>query len=204
MTIADLTKKILAYWWIIIITCVGFGLLLFPWTNETQYVGTLTINANFNNPSLSSFEGSQEAYVDSFEMLLIYMERRFSTIDVQKTIADEAGINSNSLSIGSPFYNVESLGAGSIQLLYSANSQEEAEGFIRGAKIAYQGVVADWNLDRQDEFTIIASDTDELSSSVVKVDRPIQFQILPIVSGLLIGIFVVAILPLPKTKKESK
>lgn len=200
MTISDLTRRVLAYWWIIIATGVAFTLLLFPWSSDTQYVGAITVGINFNDPSLSDFEQSQISYVDSFEQLSIYVEQRFSAIEIQSTINEEADLNIGSLSNGNPFYELENQGAGFVNITYTANNREEAEKFLIGAKAGYNQIISEWNDARQNEFTVRPMTT--FSESVVEVQKPIQFQLLPVISGVLIGVVLIMILPKPKQKKS--
>lgn len=198
MTIADLTRRIFAYWWVIIITGTAFSLLLFPWTNQVQYVGTITVGINLNDPTLSSLEESSLAYVESFEALSTYIDQRFSAIDIQNIVSQESGLNIPSLVEGKPFYEVTLQGAGFSNISYKTPHKDQAERFTQGVKVAYTQIVEEWNESRQSEFRI--TPMTQFTSSVVATQKPVQFQLLPIISGILVGIVVIVILPLPKTK----
>jgi hypothetical protein len=201
MTISDLTRRVIAYWWIIVATCVAFTLLLFPWSSDVQYVASITVGINFNDPSLSDFDQSQVSYVESFEQISLYIEQRFSSIEIQSIINQEGELGRGSLSNGNPFYEVENQGAGFVNLALASNNRGEAERFLVGAKAGYNQVINEWNSSRQDEFRI--QPMTSFSESVVEVIRPIQFQLLPVFSGLLIGVVLIMILPLPQKKAKK-
>jgi len=200
MSIKDLTRRVIAYWWIVIATSVAFTLFFFPWSNETQFVGTITLGINFNNPELSSLDSSSQAYVESFESLSLYMEQRFSAIDIQSIIVREGNLGISSLSNGNPFYDIENQTSGFVNLAYSSTNADQSTRFIQGAKVAYVRVIEEWNEQRQSEFR--ATPMTSFVEGVIELQRPIQFQLLPVISGLLVGVLLIMVLPDPKKKSK--
>lgn len=200
MTFAELRQKffsIRAAGILIVSTLLVTG-LFYPWTTENQYQAAIALGVNLNSAQvgLATEAGavdSQQAYVESFVPLSLYMERRFSSIEIQDLIASKAEIGVKSFSDRKPFYDITAQGSGFVSLSYKTDSAQQAEVFLQSVKSAYLQVVAEWNEQRPENFRI--TPMSKFTETVTVVARPTQLQLLPVAVGVMLGVIVVLLLP---------
>jgi len=198
MTIQDYIRRLKRYWWVVTGTTLAFFLILFPWITTPQYAGSISVGINFNNPTLSTKEQSQQAYVESFQQLTIYLEQRFTSIEVQSGIARRMNKSVSNINSRRAFYDLTSQGAGFVSLAYTTPDKDEAARYIEAVKEEYRVIINEWNNQRLDEFRITPQDS--FVSQVTAVTPPQQFRLFSVIGGLLIGLFITAFLPLGSKK----
>ncbi len=203
MTIDQLRRRIFKRWWVILLSTLLFTLLLFPWAKTNSYQASLTFGLNLNDQSyLVINQNSNDkslAYLTANKDFSSYLESRFKNIDIQDTVAKNAGLKIANYSEKTPFYVIGAGAAGFVNLTYQAQSNEDANKFLNGAKSAYLKLVDEWNDSRQIGFRV--TPMKNFTEAVVNVERPLQFQALPILGGWLFGILLAIIIP-ENLKKE--
>jgi hypothetical protein len=202
MTIEELIRRLIKFWWVLVSVTLAFTLILFPWSRNVEYLASVGIGLNFNNPALSTFEQSQVAYVESFQQLTIFLESRFSSIEIQSQVAKEIGMSQMNYNPKKAFYTITTQGAGFVSISHTSSTKSESELFLTAIKSAYIDIVAEWNQSRQREFTI--EPMANFVESVDEVRKPYQLQILPSMAGFILGLLLVIFIPSNLGVKKSK
>jgi len=203
MTIEELIKRLVKFWWVVVTVTLAFTLILFPWSKNVEYLASVGVGVNFNNPSLSTSEGGREAYVDALQQLTLFLEQRFSSIEIQSSIAKGIGFGDRNFNPKKPFYTVTVQGGGFVSISHTSPDRAESESFLTFVKSAYTKIVAEWNQTRLREFTI--DPMQNFVESIDEVGKPNQLQILPTMAGFVLGLLLVIFIPMnKKTAKTQK
>lgn len=201
MTFGELRKKLINRWLVVAILIIVTNLVLLPRINQESYVASIGFGLNPStqktDDSLSAGNNG-EGYGLVLEQLSLYISNRFSSIEIQSKIASELGFESN-YKVESPFYDVNPQQAGFVSLTYSNPNKENAEKFFPATKTVYQQIINEWNSSRPEVYKIRAMKDFNQSVSVNSPTK--QFQILPTLVGLLVGLAIILTIPLKSNKK---
>jgi hypothetical protein len=118
-------------------------------------------------------------------------------VEVQGLVAQKAGLGIQSYDSKKPFYTVTPQTGGYISINYEVSSKEESEKFIKAIKETYSYLIKTERQSKELAPFKVEPKT-EFIESVTTVSRPVQFQILPTITGLLVGIAISALLPFKK------
>jgi hypothetical protein len=206
MSFEEIRSRIFKRWWVVLITTLVFILAFYPWASSVSYQSSIALGVSFNSKSYTTTNPSTDitksmAYVNVLESFSAYLEGRFRSVEAQSTIATTAGIKQKTYNEKTPFYIITPVGAGFVSISYSgANTPQEADSFLSGVKLAYSEIVDEWNNSRLEEYKI--TKMDKFNEAVVESERPLQFQILPVIIGWLFGLVLAVVIP--AKKKETK
>jgi hypothetical protein len=203
MTFAHLIDKVKRLWWLVLASTIAFSLIFFPWLSESQYQASIGFGLNLNSLQSSTRDGNTDlAYVTSLEAFSLYLQNRFSSIEIQELISRNMGAGVSSFSDKKPFYDVSNQGGGFISLGYTSQDETLAKKFLSVSKEAYNQLVQEWNEQRAGGFEI--KPMTKFIETVTPVSRSKQMQVLPTIAGLLLGIFIALILPISKPADKSE
>jgi hypothetical protein len=209
MSLEEVIKRILFRWWLILIIMVVFTLSFFSWTKSTNYQASIGLGISFNSQDfLNTTSGkvlastdappqSASEYIYSLSEFSKYLSARFSSVEVQGLVAQKAGLGIQSYDSKKPFYTVTPQTGGYISINYEVSSKEESEKFIKAIKETYSYLIKTERQSKELAPFKVEPKT-EFIESVTTVSRPVQFQILPTITGLLVGIAISALLPFKK------
>jgi hypothetical protein len=188
---------------------VVFTLSFFSWTKSTNYQASIGLGISFNSQDfLNTTSGkvlastdappqSASEYIYSLSEFSKYLSARFSSVEVQGLVAQKAGLGIQSYDSKKPFYTVTPQTGGYISINYEVSSKEESEKFIKAIKETYSYLIKTERQSKELAPFKVEPKT-EFIESVTTVSRPVQFQILPTIAGLLVGIAISALLPFKK------
>jgi hypothetical protein len=206
MTFAEIRSRIFKYWWVVLTSTILVTLMFYPWVNALTYESSISLGMNFNSPSfsttsLNSGDSSKSlAYVEMSIEFSKYLVARFGSVEIQSSIANAANIKQKSYNDKTPFYTVTPVAAGFVTVSYDGNStKDQGTQFLSGVKGAYSQIINEWNVARLDEYKISAMDS--FNEAVVETERPIQFQVLPIIIGWIVGLAIAVFIPQKKTNQ---
>lgn len=212
MTIQNIINKIIARWWLVLIFFLISLAVFFPNLSSHYYKASIGLGANFNSPAFirSGIQTSSQ-YVEGMDELSRYLSARFSSVEVQMRINQEAELGLTNFQATTPFYEITRQGGGYISITFDSSKKEKAEKFLEVVKNVYSEIITtemsgdhvlvDFQIKPQEDFF----------SHISEVRKPLQLKILPILVGLLAGLFVAIILPYkseaqikPEVEKESE
>jgi hypothetical protein len=201
MTFFDVRAKIIARWWLILAFIIGFSLAFFPWSTQRSFMGSIGLGISLNSPEYAqSATNNSSSYAEALTEFSLYMTNRFTSVEVQSKIAQEANLPITDYSPTSSFYEVTNQSGGYVSITHTFGTREEAERFIRATKEIYREVVQIERNSRELAIFKIDPKTDFVES-VVEIRRSPQYQALPSLAGLLLGLTVAIIIPY---KTETK
>jgi hypothetical protein len=213
MSFEEIRIRIFKRWWIVLATTLVFIFAFYPWASSVSYQSSVALGVSFNNKSYSSSNTNMGAavtstditksiaYVNALESFSLYLEGRFRSVEAQSTIATTAGIKQKTFNEKTPFYVITPVGAGFVSVSYNgAATTKEADQFLSGVKLAYSNIVDEWNNSRLDEYKI--TKMDKFNEAIVESERPLQFQILPIIIGWLFGLVLAVVIPGKKLENK--
>ncbi|MEM1312413.1 MAG: hypothetical protein AAGF07_03030 [Patescibacteria group bacterium] len=200
MSFKEVRSRIFKRWWVILTTTILFVLLFYPWASSVSYQSSIGLGMSFSSESFDTDSGL--AYVEVLESFSSFLEGRFKSVEVQSMVAYSAGLIQTSYDNKAPFYSVVGVGAGFININFdNSDSIEQANDFLYGVKLAYSSIVDEWNNARLDEYKVIKMD--KFNEVVVESEKPLQFQLLPVVVGWLLGVVIALILPFKQSVVSS-
>jgi hypothetical protein len=203
MTFFDIRAKLIARWWLILAFVIGFTLAFYPWSAQRSHVASIGLGISLNSPEYAEVvQNNASSYAESLTEFTLYISARFESIEVQSKIAEEAGIGVADFNALNPFYTVVEQGGGYVSISYISNSRQQAENFLRASKLIYQEIIQVERNSR--ELAIFKVDPKtEFIENVAEVSRSPQYQALPSLAGLLLGVTVALIIPY-KGAEEAK
>jgi capsular polysaccharide biosynthesis protein len=198
MTISTLIGKLKRYWYILVILPILFSLFGFSsYNNKTEYKASIGLGYTFNSPDYSKV--SSDNYDRAINSGGEYLANRFKSVEIQKRIVSEMGIGDSRIDAKKPFYEIANQQAGFVNVLATFGSDTEANNFLNAVKKTYIELLqTEKNFNESSPYKI--KPMENFLQSVVKTTTPIQFQILPTIFGLLLGILVALLLPAKKQK----
>lgn len=188
---------------------VVFTLSFFSWTRSTNYQASIGLGISFNSQDFTNTTSgkvlssndinpqSGSEYIYSLSEFSKYLSARFASVEIQSLVAQKAGLSIQSYDPKKPFYTVTPQSGGYISVNYEVPSKEESEKFIKAVKETYNDLI---KIERQNKelSAFKVEPKTEFIESVSTISRPVQFQILPTIAGLLVGIAISALLPFKK------
>lgn len=199
MTIQDIFNKIIARWWLVLVFFLISLSVFFPTFGSHSYRASIGLGANFNHPAfIRSGIHTSSQYAIAMDELSRYLASRFSSTEVQMRVAQEANLAVNNFNPSTPFYDIVRQGGGFISISFTSPTKTGAENFLEAIKNVYTEVITTEMASEHilDDFKI--KPQAEFINQIAEVRRPFQFEVLPIIAGLLAGLFVAVILPYKK------
>jgi hypothetical protein len=198
MTISILIGKLKRYWYIILILSILFSFFGFSsYNNKTEYKASIGLGYTFNSPDYSKV--SSDNYDRAINSGGEYLVNRFKSVEIQKRVAQDLGIGDNKIDAKKPFYELTNQQAGFVSVAGSFGSEIEANAFLASIKKTYTELLqTEKSFNESSPYKV--KPMENFVQSVIKVSTPIQFQILPTIFGLLLGILIVLLLPAKKQK----
>ncbi len=198
MTLQEVVFKILKGWWLII----GFGLvaslIFFPKLNQNTYISSIGIGINYSTPEFLKYTENNDNYILINQEMSKFLATRFASVEMQAFVAQDMDFEPKSYDSVLPFYTINRQANGFVSLTLETNNEEEGRKFLEAVKKNYNKIIdTEINKLQPKEFKIEAQK--EFLEAVKPVSRPLQFQLLPTITGIIIGIFTSLILP-NKTK----
>lgn len=193
MTIATLFNKLKQYWYLIVIFPILFSIFGFSsFNNKTEYKASIGLGFTFNSPDYA------KASSDNFDRAINsggeYLTNRFKSLEVQKLIATQAGIGDNRIDSKKPFYELSNQQAGFVNVVATFGSEPEANSFLNAVKKTYTELLqTEKSFNESSPYRI--KPMENFLQSIVKTTTPIQFQLLPTIFGLVLGILLALLLP---------
>ena len=202
MTFAELRTRIFKYWWVVILSCILFTVGFLPFNESERYTASITLGMSLNNSRPNNTENSDVSlgFVEVLPEFSTYLSNRFSSIEIQDNINQNANLGISILSQEAPFYDVSNSSGGFVNLSVEIGNRISGDNFLREVKNAYQLIIDEWNNSKP--FVYQVTPMTSFNETVVKQGRPLQIQILPTVIGLIIGFTIILFLPLKSTKKD--
>ena len=193
MTISTLINKFKTYWYITIILPILFSFFGFSsYNSKTEYKASIALGYTFNSPDYAKV--SSDNYDRAINSGGEYLANRFKSVEVQKRITSEIGLGDNRIDPKKPFYELANQQAGFVNILASFGSEAEANNFLQAVKKTYTELLqTEKNFNENSPYKI--KPMENFIQSVIKTSTPIQFQILPTIFGLLLGLLIVSLLP---------
>jgi hypothetical protein len=198
MTISILIGKLKRYWYIIIILPILFSIFGFSsYNNKTEYKASIGLGYTFNSPDYSKV--SSDNYDRAINSGGEYLTNRFKSVEVQKRIVSEMGLGDGRIDAKKPFYDLANQQAGFVNIITGFGSEAEANNFLAAVKKTYTELLqTEKNFNENSPYKI--KPMENFIQSIIKTSTPIQFQILPTIFGLLLGILIALLLPSKKHK----
>lgn len=206
MTFEEVLKRVIFRWWLILIVTAIFTLSFFSWTRGNSYQASIGLGISFNNPAfVSTISGKTvgdvsnigSEYSYSLSEFSKYLSARLSSVEVQMLVSQKAELGIAAFDPKSPFYTVTPQSGGFVSVSYENGSKEVTQRFIKAIKQVYTDIIKiERNNGELKPFQI--EPKTEFVESTAEISKPVQFQILPTMAGLLVGIAVSAILPFKK------
>jgi hypothetical protein len=198
MTISQLLTKLKIYWYILLIlplamTYFGFS----SFVNKVSYISSISLGITYNNPDYSKV--GSENWDRQINSASEYLANRFKSIEVQKSMVDAMGYKDTLINPKKPFYEVTNQTAGFVSISADLGSKEEGVKFLEGVKKVYKNIL-EVEKSNNETSAYRVKPMDNFVENTIEVKTPIQFKVLPTVSGFIIALLVVAVLPI-KTKK---
>ena len=192
MTISTLLDKLKTYWYIILFLTILFTFFGFSsYNNKTEYKASIGLGYTFNSPEYTKV--SSDNYDRAINSGGEYLTNRFKSTEIQKRVASEMGIGDSKIDAKKPFYDLANQQAGFVSILASFRSESEANNFLNAIKKTYTELLqTEKNFNENSPYKI--KPMENFIQSVIKTSTPIQFQILPTIFGLLLGILIVLLL----------
>ncbi len=206
MSIQDILKNILYKSWITVILVIIFILVFSTRLSQDTYIASIGLGAKFNNEAFvtDNSESSQQ-YTLALDELSTYLTKRFSSVEVQSQISKKADLKVKNFDNKFPFYKIEKQGGGFVSISYKNPSEEVANEFLKAVKEVYIRLLqTEMNQTTLENFKIAPQR--DFTESVHKISASIQIQILPIITGLSLGILISIVLPFGifSRKKDKK
>lgn len=205
MSLETVVRKLLTYWYIIIIGTLLTGAAFLPWSRRVTYQASIGYGISFDNlsqdsPTLSSPDQSTvySTYAFMLQEISKYLVSRFESVETQTFIDSQMQTSHGRYTAAKPFYEVLNQSAGFVSLSYEAQSREEAEKFLEVSNIAYNNIVDEWNQNRPGLFQ--TTPTQSLTYAIAEVTMQSQLQLVPVFIGLFLSTAIVLILPIRGTK----
>jgi hypothetical protein len=198
MTISILIDKLKRYWYIILILPILFSFFGFSaYNNKTDYKASIGLGYTFNSPDYNKV--SSDNYDRAINSGGEYILNRFKSIEIQKRIAQDLQIADNKIDAKKPFYELTNQQAGFVSVAGSFGSENEANAFLASIKKTYTELLqTEKSFNESSPYKV--KPMENFVQSVIKVNTPIQFQILPTIFGLLLGMLIALLLPAQKQK----
>jgi hypothetical protein len=198
MTISTLINKLKTYWYVILILPILFSFFGFSsYNNKTEYKASIGLGYTFNSPDYTKV--SSDNYDRAINSGGEYLANRFKSVEVQKRITSEMGIGDSKIDPKKPFYELANQQAGFVNVVASFGSESEANNFLIAIKKTYTELLqTEKNFNENTPYKI--KPMENFIQSVIKTSTPIQFQFLPTIFGLLLGISIALLLPGKKQK----
>jgi hypothetical protein len=204
MTFSDIRTKILTYWWVLLIAILASNGLLLQKASTPSYLASSTVGLSTNSqlfqnsaalPS-STIATNYDAMLKEFSL---YLVSRFQSPDIQSLLAKKLNI-SPTIDMKKPFYEVKGQNAGFVTISSSQSSEKGGIDFNNAVSdIFNETIIGEWNKGRPALFTIENTDKSRsFTSTVYKNESSIQTSILPSIVGLLVGVFIILLLPIRK------
>ncbi|NJS41021.1 hypothetical protein HC766_01355 [Candidatus Gracilibacteria bacterium] len=201
MTFAEFKNRIIKRWYFLIILIVVINFLFIPFVSRQDYTGSVSFGMNLNSAQLDdAILSGQDSLVYSAltEEFSLYLLSRFSSVEIQSLVGSPLGQTGN-FDSQNPFYDVTSQYAGFVSLSYIDKDKNVVENFITAAVNAYNAIVKEWNQARLPVFQVQAMD--EFNQSITQNVQSAQVKALPTVIAILIGLFLILIIPTKTVKK---
>jgi hypothetical protein len=198
MTISILISKLKRYWYIILILPILFSFFGFSsYNNKTEYKASIGLGYTLNSPDYSKV--SSDNYDRAINSGGEYLANRFKSVEVQKRIISELQMSDNRIDAKKPFYDITNQQAGFVSVTGGFGSEVEANNFLSVIKKTYAELLqTEKSFNESSPYRV--KPMENFVQSVIKVNTPIQFQILPTIFGLLLGILISLLLPAKKQK----
>jgi hypothetical protein len=198
MTISILISKLKHYWYITLILPILFSLFGFSsYNNKTEYKASIGLGYTFNSPDYSKV--SSDNYDRAINSGGEYLANRFNSVEIQKRITSEMNFGDNKIDSKKPFYDISNQQAGFVNVLATFASEIEANNFLTIVKKTYTELLqTEKNFNEASPYKV--KPMENFIQSIIKTSTPIQFQILPTIFGLLLGILIALLLPSKKQK----
>jgi hypothetical protein len=201
MTFKEIIKKITTYWWLGLLIG-GFAVaFLSQKSSAPQFVASKSYGLQYNDPQLDTKGDELYGYTQSLTDFSLYLKSRFTSVEIQDQIAKDMKISPRLNSV-TAFYEVNNQNGGFVNLIYISSNKQEAENFLASSEKAYQNLVIEWNNSRPEPFTVTPQSN--FTSSVVEMPAALQKTILPYITGVLLGLFVILVLPAKSVKEFKK
>ena len=195
MTFSSVRTRLRVYWWLLPLFLLISLVAFLPRVQGSSYLASISLGIQYNNPALPDAGEELTGYTESLDDFSTYLTNRFTSVEVQDIVA-RAMETSIAYSEVKAFYKVTNQGGGFVNLFYEAGSVAEAEAFLTGTKTAYQTVVEEWNSTRLTRFQITPQT--DFVEVVTEQEASLQMRAIPVLSGVLLGLLILLVLPLPK------
>jgi hypothetical protein len=203
MTFEEALKRIIFRWWLIILIVATSTLVFFNWSNSSSYQSSIGVGISFNQEDfLSQFSGQPvpqslnrgSEYVASLEEFSKYLLARFSSVEVQGLVSRRAELGIQNFDSKSPFYNVTTQNGGYVSISYETKDRQTGERFIQAIKETYNILIEKERKSGELSAFQVTPKT-EFIENTASISRPVQFQLLPSVAGLLVAITIATLIP---------
>lgn len=195
MTVEDLVIRFKKLWWVFVLVMVVTIGIVFPQIRQETFIASTTVGLQLNNENLPQDGDELIGYTDSLEEFSLFLTNRYNAIEVQTIIASEADIETY-FDDEEAFYTVINQGGGFVNVSYLAEDEEQAENFVNGVQSAYETIVNEWNSSRLTRFQITPQT--EFTTTVQAQELSTQLKLLPIITGFLVGLLLIIIIPIKK------
>jgi capsular polysaccharide biosynthesis protein len=198
MTISNLLGKLKRYWYLIVILPILFSLFGFSsFNNKTEYKASIGLGFTLNSADYSKV--GTDNYDRAINSGGEYLANRFKSLEVQKRIVSEMNMGDSKIDSKKPFYELSNQQAGFVNVLATFGSELEANNFLNAVKKTYTEVLlTEKNFNEASPYRI--KPMENFLQSIVKTTTPLQFQVLPTIFGLLLGVLLALLLPAKKSK----
>lgn len=192
MTIDQIITKFKIRWfWLIffLVPSLLFSFLI----SKSSYQVNLTFGLNFNQSEFLQNSDSGKTYLDSLPILSNFLVNNFGSLSIQTDIATELGEN-YSVNIKKPFFEIQNLSNGFVNLSWKTENIQKAQKFSEVTQKIYKNqIVQNWNRGRLVNFGVKAIDNFNLV--ITQNSIPLQTKILPILSGIIVGLILIILVP---------
>lgn len=192
MTIDQIITKFKIRWfWLIffLVPSLLFSFLI----SKSSYQVNLTFGLNFNQSEFLQNSDSGKTYLDSLPILSNFLVNNFGSLSIQTDIATELGEN-YSVNIKKPFFEIQNLSNGFVNLSWKTENIQKAQKFSEVTQKIYKNqIVQNWNKGRLVNFGVKA--IDNFNPVITQNSIPLQTKILPILSGIIVGLILIILVP---------
>jgi hypothetical protein len=198
MTIELLLKKLLNYFWIVVIVAVVTYFVSAQAIKNDEHYANITVSSSITGSLTPDTQVSDRDYGVFQTALSKYILARFSSPAMQNAVLSKtegkSEISLSKVEEKTPLYGLTDQGLGAVSISYMANDKGAAEKFIENVKLIFnEQIVTDWNQNKPAAYQL--KPQTNFVTSITKAKSVSSTSALYTMIAALAAVVVVAFLP---------
>jgi hypothetical protein len=200
MTFRQVGKKILSRLWfvaLVVLISSMFSLILLDARSYQASVtfGVVPVNEKVRYETIEKKENDPEQirYAAFMNVVTESLVKRFATQDIQARIAQDIGLPTQNIDVKKPFYEINYIDLGYVNLVFRNNDRARTEQFLKSTTATFSIIVESWNTDYQ--LFRLKYATQPFPAQIVELTTPMQLKIFPVLVLSLLSLGLMAVMP---------